>query len=140
MICKACPGTTFRGSRAIDATPFAFAGYSGDYARDCGEINDSDPLILSDQGQQYAGAAYRAALARHGMAQSMSRKGNCLDNAVAESFFSNVKNELVHHEVFEDRDEARSANFDYMEVFYNRQRLHQSLGFKSHTTSKRWRM
>lgn len=89
-------------------------------------------IVHSDQGQQYAGAAYRAALARcHGMAQSMSRKGNCLDNAVAESFFSNLKNELVHHEVFDDRDEARSAIFDYMEVFYNRQRLHQSLGFKS---------
>ncbi|MBD3620058.1 MAG: IS3 family transposase [Chromatiales bacterium] len=59
----------------------------------------------------------------------MSRKGNCLDNAVAESFFSNLKNELVHHVVFEDRDAARTAIFEYMEVFYNRLRLHQSLGF-----------
>ena len=61
----------------------------------------------------------------------MSRKGNCLDNAVAESFFSNLKNELVHHVVFEDRDEARAAIFDYMEVFYNRKRIHQTLGFRS---------
>ncbi len=61
----------------------------------------------------------------------MSRKGNCLDNAVAESFFSNLKNELVHHTLFEDRDEARSEIFDYLEVFYNRKRIHQSLGFKS---------
>lgn len=85
----------------------------------------------SDQGQQYAGATYRALLGANHIVQSMSRKGNCLDNAVAESFFSNLKNELVHHTVFQDRDAARSAIFDYMEVFYNRQRLHQTLGFKS---------
>lgn len=85
----------------------------------------------SDQGQLYAASAYRAMLKDNGIVQSMSRKGNCLDNAVAESFFSNLKNELVHHVVFEDRDEARSAIFDYMEVFYNRQRIHQSLGFTS---------
>ena len=88
-------------------------------------------IVHSDQGQQYAGSAYRTVLQQHGMVQSMSRKGNCLDNAVAESFFSNLKNELVHHVVFEDRDEARLAIFDYMEVFYNRKRLHQSLGFTS---------
>ena len=86
-------------------------------------------IINSDQGQQYAGALYRATLKSHGIIQSMSRKGNCLDNAVAESFFSNLKNELVHHAVFENRDDARMAIFEYMEVFYNRQRLHQSLGF-----------
>ena len=85
----------------------------------------------SDQGQQYAGNTYRAVLNEHAIIQSMSRKGNCLDNAVAESFFSNLKNELVHHILFEDRDEARSEIFDYLEVFYNRQRIHQSLGFKS---------
>lgn len=85
----------------------------------------------SDQGQQYAGAAYRAMLAAHGIVQSMSRKGNCLDNAVAESFFSNLKNELVHHVVFEDREQARAAIFDYMEMFYNRNRLHQALGYRS---------
>ena len=88
-------------------------------------------IIHSDQGQQYAGSTYRAALRDHSFIQSMSRKGNCLDNAVAESFFSNLKNELVHHVVFENRDEARAAIFDYMEIFYNRKRLHQSLGFRS---------
>jgi len=88
-------------------------------------------IVHSDQGQQYASSAYRAALHRQGAIQSMSRKGNCLDNAVAESFFSNLKNELVHHVVFEDRDQARMAIFDYMEAFYNRTRLHQSLGFTS---------
>lgn len=88
-------------------------------------------IVHSDQGQQYAGSTYRDVLRRHGLVQSMSRKGNCLDNAVAESFFSNLKNELVHHVVFEDRDEARAAIFDYMEVFYNRKRIHQTLGFRS---------
>ena len=85
----------------------------------------------SDQGQVYAGAMYRAMLHEYGIVQSMSRKGNCLDNAVAESFFSNLKNELVHHASYEDRDQARSAIFEYMELFYNRHRLHQSLGFVS---------
>ncbi len=86
-------------------------------------------IIHSDQGQQYAATAYRTALKELGILQSMSRKGNCLDNAVAESFFSNLKNELVHHVVFGDRDQARMAVFDDMEVFYNRERIHQSLGF-----------
>lgn len=88
----------------------------------------------SDQGQVYAGTAYRTMLQAHGIVQSMSRKGNCLDNAVAESFFSNLKNELVHHALYEDRDQARAAIFDYMELFYNRQRLHESLGYISPTT------
>lgn len=88
-------------------------------------------VVHSDQGQQYASAAYRSMLQRHGVLQSMSRKGNCLDNAVAESFFSTLKNELVHHEVFEDRDDARAAIFEFVETFYNRKRLHESLGFKT---------
>jgi transposase InsO family protein len=86
-------------------------------------------IIHSDQGQQYAASTYRTLLKELGIVQSMSRKGNCLDNAVAESFFSSLKNELVHHVVFEDRDQARLAIFDYMEVFYNRERIHQSLDF-----------
>jgi transposase InsO family protein len=85
----------------------------------------------SDQGALYASGAYRAMLHKYGMLQSMSRKGNCLDNAVAESFFSHLKNEVLHHEIYDDRAQARSAIFDYMEVFYNRQRLHQTLGYIS---------
>ena len=92
---------------------------------------ESGLIHHSDQGQVYVGGSYRAMLRAQGMVQSMSRKGNCLDNAVAESFFSNLKNELVHHVMYEDRDQARSAIFDYMELFYNRQRVHQSLGFVS---------
>lgn len=85
----------------------------------------------TDQGIQYRANDYQAILATHGMIASMSRKGNCHDNAVAESFFSHLKNERVYHRDFADRDEARSAIFDYIEVFYNRQRLHQTLGYQS---------
>lgn len=85
----------------------------------------------SDQGIQYGCSMYRELLNAHAMIQSMSRKGNCLDNAVAESFFSNLKNELVHHCTFNNREEARTAIFDYIELFYNRQRRHQYLGYRS---------
>lgn len=85
----------------------------------------------SDQGAQYSGSAYRALLKAHDMIPSMSRKGNCYDNACVESFFSHLKNELIHHHSFRDRDEARSAIFDYIEMFYNRQRLHQTLNYRS---------
>lgn len=85
----------------------------------------------TDQGVQYASREYRAILEAHDMIQSMSRKGNCHDNAVAESFFSHLKNELIYHRDFVNRDEARSAIFDYIEVFYNQQRHHQTLGYKT---------
>jgi putative transposase len=61
----------------------------------------------------------------------MSRKGNCYDNAVAESFFSTLKNELVHERDYHTREDARAEIFDFIEVFYNRQRLHQTLGYVS---------
>jgi len=88
-------------------------------------------LHHTDQGRQYAGDSYQELLARRGIVPSMSRKGNCYDNAVAESFFSTLKNELVHHVRFETRAEARMAIFDYIETFYNTRRLHQSLGYRS---------
>lgn len=65
------------------------------------------------------------------MIPSMSRKGDCYDNAVVESFFANLKNELTWHRSFRTRDQTRSAIFDYIEVFYNRQHLHQTLGYVS---------
>lgn len=83
----------------------------------------------TDQGRQYATATYQQALQAHGIIPSMSRKGDCFDNACAESFFSTLKNELVHHATFQTRDEARTAIFEYIEIFYNRQRLHQTLGY-----------
>jgi transposase InsO family protein len=70
---------------------------------------------------------------RHGLQASMSAKGTPHDNAVAENFFSNQKNELVHHVVFDSREHARAAIFDYIEVFYDRQRIHQTLDFVSPT-------
>lgn len=85
----------------------------------------------TDQGPLYAARAYREYMATHGLRPSMSAKGNAYDNAVAESFFSNLKNELVHHCSFRTHDEARAAIFEYIEVFYNRQRMHQTLGYVS---------
>ena len=85
----------------------------------------------SDQGVQYTSKAYQQQLLEAGLIASMSRKGMPYDNAVMESFFSSLKQELTHHERFVDRDEARSKVFDYIEIFYNRQRLHSSLGYQS---------
>jgi putative transposase len=85
----------------------------------------------SDRGVQYASGAYRDLLANHGLVASMSRKGNCYDNAAMEAFWSSLKNELVHRRRFLTRNEARTAIFDYIESFYNRTRLHSALGYKS---------
>jgi transposase InsO family protein len=85
----------------------------------------------SDRGVQYASADYRSALADHGLVASMSRKGNCYDNAVMEAFWSSLKNELVHRRHFATRADARTAIFDYIEAFYNRTRRHSSLGYHS---------
>jgi len=85
----------------------------------------------TDQGAPYASLAYRRLLAQLGLAASMSRRGNCYDNAVVESFFSTLKNELVHDRDYHTRDAARAEVFEFIEVFYNRQRLHQALGYVS---------
>ena len=91
----------------------------------------------TDQGRQYATGSYRQRLLAQGISPSMSRKSDCLDNACAESFISTLKNELVHHVQFKTREEARCAIFEYIEVFYNRQRLHQTLGYLSPTEFER---
>jgi putative transposase len=85
----------------------------------------------SDRGSQYASGEYQRALSSRGIHCSMSRKGNCWDNAVAESFFSSLKMELVYLMDFSTRHQARSAIFEYIEVFYNRRRRHSSLGYVS---------
>jgi putative transposase len=85
----------------------------------------------TDQGATYTSVAYQRQVSQAGLVASMSRKGNCYDNAVVESFFSTLKNELVHDHEFHTRDEARAAVFEFIEVFYNRQRLHQTLGYLS---------
>ena len=83
-------------------------------------------LHHSDRGVQYTSASYRDELSRRGFTVSMSRKGNCWDNAVAESFFATLKTELGSD--FSSRSAARAALFDYIEIFYNRQRRHTSIG------------
>lgn len=88
-------------------------------------------IVHSDRGAQYASADYRQLLQRHGLIASMSRKGNCYDNAFVESFWSSLKYETVYHHKFATREAARAALFAYIEVFYNRRRLHSSLGYKS---------
>ncbi len=92
----------------------------------------SRPLIIhSDRGAQFASAAYRQLLAQHDLVASMSRKGNCYDNAFIESFWSSLKYEVVYHQRFATFAEARSAIFNYIETFYNRTRLHSSLAYRS---------
>lgn len=86
------------------------------------------PMVHSDRGSQYASDDFTDKLKAWKCLQSMSRKGNCWDNAVAESFFSLLKEEMVHHEQFKTRKEATDKIFDYIEVFYNRQRIHSSAG------------
>jgi putative transposase len=88
-------------------------------------------IVHSDRGMQFASAAYRQVLAQHGLVASMSRKGNCYDNAFIESFWSSLKYEVVYHQRFATFAEARIAIFNYIETFYNRTRLHSSLAYLS---------
>ncbi len=85
----------------------------------------------SDRGVQYAAKPFQELLTANGIVCSMSRKGNCYDNAVQESFYHSLKTELVHHEHYLTRDQARASIFDYIEVFYNRERIHSTLGYVS---------
>ena len=85
----------------------------------------------SDRGSQYAAKDYQKLVDKHGLVPSMSRKGNCYDNATKESFFHSLKTELVHHEHYRTREEAKASVFEWIEVFYNRQRLHSALGYRS---------
>jgi transposase InsO family protein len=85
----------------------------------------------SDRGVQYTCEDYLHLLQSHDLLPSMSGKGNCWDNAAMESFWSTLKVELVHHERYENHDQARASIFEYIEVFYNRIRLHSSIGYKS---------
>jgi transposase InsO family protein len=97
------------------------------------ETRRPEPGLLhhSDRGVQYASAEYQSQLRTHGMICSMSRKGDCWDNAVAESFFSTLKAELVHHTDYVSRSQAQASVFEYIEAFYNGRRRHSALGFTS---------
>ena len=85
----------------------------------------------SDRGVQYASRAFRKLLRRHGVEGSMSRKGDCWDNAVVESFFGSLKSERVHWRSYQNRDEARADIVDYITMFYNSRRLHSYLDYQS---------
>jgi len=88
-------------------------------------------LCHSDRGSQYASVDYQALLARKGITCSMSRKGDCWDNAPVESFFASFKRELVYRRHYQSRSEARADAFEYIEVWYNRKRRHSVLGYLS---------
>jgi transposase InsO family protein len=88
-------------------------------------------IFHSDRGVQYASGEVRNLLAKSKITQSMSKKGNCYDNAISETFFHTLKTELVYHTRFTTRQEAELTLFEYIEVFYNRQRLHSSLNYLS---------
>jgi putative transposase len=91
----------------------------------------ADLLAHSDRGSQYASEHYQRLLAEHNITCSMSRRANCWDNAPMESFFASLKKELVHHEDYQTRAEARASIFEYIETFYNPKRRHSSLGYVS---------
>lgn len=91
----------------------------------------SQTIVHSDQGGTYASRAYRQLIEENHLLCSMSRKGECLDNAVAESFFGTLKTELIDHEVYPTKADARRSVFEYIEVFYNRHRRHSYLGYVS---------
>lgn len=95
------------------------------------EVRGAPELHHSDRGCQYAAEAYRSELKRFNIQGSMSRKGNCYDNATMESFFGTLKTEKIFHERYSDLDELRRALFQYIEMFYNTKRIHSSLGFVS---------
>ena len=90
-----------------------------------------DLLHHSDRGSQYASDEYQSLLARYGISVSMSHRGNCYDNAMMESFWATLKTELVHQQRYRTRAQARQSIFEYIEVYYNRKRLHSSLGYVS---------
>jgi len=88
-------------------------------------------IFHSDQGIQYASESFRKLLERYGFQQSMSGRGNCYDNAITESFFHTLKTEMVNRHRFKTRQEARTKIFEYIELFYNRNRLHSGIGYRS---------
>jgi len=95
------------------------------------QLPDAGLIFHSDRGVQYACHEFRNKLMNYNMTQSMSGKGNCYDNAVAESFFHTLKTELVYFEKYETKEQAKQSIFEYIEIFYNRQRLHSALNYQT---------
>ena len=127
----------------IDLYSRKIVGWSMDETMKVSLVNDALKMALisrnpekgliwhTDRGSQYASYEHKNLLEKHGIVQSMSKKGDCWDNAVAESFFHSLKTELIHHEKFLTRSQANEKIFEYIEIFYNRQRLHSSNGYMS---------
>lgn len=113
--------THMRESLILEALDMAVSGR---------DIQDG-ALLHTDRGVQFRGHEYQETLKMHGIRSSMSRKGNCWDNAVMESFFSRLKVELIYAENYRTIDEARAGIFEYIEIFYNRKRRHSALGYVS---------
>ena len=88
-------------------------------------------MVHSDRGSQYASKLYQGMITSNGFICSMSRRGNCWDNAPSESFFHTLKTELTHHQRYRTREEAKQEIFEYIEVFYNRQRRHSTIGYQA---------
>ncbi len=100
----------------------------------------ADLLLHSDRGSQYASCLYQLLLLKYGIICSMSRKGNCWDNAVMESFYRTLKVELIYQNNYQTRREAQRDIFEYIEIFYNRERLHSSIGYYSPEEYERLRL
>jgi transposase InsO family protein len=119
-------GWSFSNSLATDIVSDAFK-----MAISRTSHRSADLMFHSDRGVQYTSKQYRDLLAVYKITPSMSRKGNCYDNAKSESFFSTLKNELVHRLEYQTRKEAILSIFEWIEVFYNRKRIHSSIGYQS---------
>ena len=122
----------------IDLYSRKIVGWSMDERMKVSLVNDALKMALNtrnpekgllwhtDRGSQYASYEHKDLLKQYGIVQSMSRKGNCHDNAVAESFFHTLKTELTHHKIYHTKQQAKRSIFEYIEVFYNRERMHSS--------------
>jgi len=122
----------------IDLYSRKIVGWSMDERMKVSLVNDALKMALNtrnpdkgllwhtDRGSQYASYEHKDLLKQYGIVQSMSRKGNCHDNAVAESFFHTLKTELTHHKIYHTKQQAKRSIFEYIEVFYNRERIHSS--------------
>ncbi len=122
----------------IDLYSRKIVGWSMDDTMKVSLVNDALKMALinrnpsqgllwhTDRGSQYCSYEHKNLLKQYGIVQSMSRKGNCLDNAVAESFFHTLKTELIHHEIYHTKQQAKRSIFEYIEVFYNRERMHSA--------------
>jgi putative transposase len=116
---------------AVNCDPWSLLKISGCLAEIQRERPQPGLLAHSDRGVQYASDHFQQRLAQFGIRGTMSRKANCWDNAPTESLFATIKKKLVHQTTFATREDAQQSLFEYIEVFYNRQRLHSAIGYQT---------